>query len=312
VHRLRQILLIKILSLAGAIALFYYVQKQQATESPWYFLPLELTPPPGLTIVEPSGPRQVRVRLSGPAEQIRALDETQLKATVELGGRRKGQYSNLPVEIVLPPHLQDKVDVVYRAPTRVTVRLDQVTRRQFQVEPVVLARPPTGYRLGLPELDPPSVEVSGLSEAVARVRGAQAVLAEINSTDRVDQIVRVSVMDEHGREVGDGLQIRPPTVRIRASVERSIWSKPLYVDPDIGPLPEGKRLRQLTVTPDRVVATGPDEVLSRLWLVRTRPIRISPDAARVDIRVTVQTPPGVREVSPTTVRVELELEGVSL
>jgi YbbR domain-containing protein len=311
VHRLRQNLLFKILSLAGAIALFYYVQKQQATESPEYFLPLELAPPPGLTVVEPSSPRQVRVKLAGPAHQIEALDETQIRAIVDLAGKRKGQYPNLPVEILLPPTLQDQVQLVYRAPTRVTVRLDQVTRRQFQVEPVILSQPPSGYSLGLPKLDPPSVEVSGLSEAVGRVRGVQAVVAEVSSTDRLDQIVRVNVMDERGKEVGDGLQIRPPTVRIRAPIERSIWSKPLYVDPDVGPLPPGKRLRRLTVTPDRVVVTGPDEVLSRLWLVRTRPIRVTPDVDRIDTKVTLQAPPGVREVEPATVRVEVELEGVA-
>ena len=53
--------------LIGAFALFLYVGKQQATESPEYSPELTIAPPPGLELVEPRGPRQVRVKLRGPA-----------------------------------------------------------------------------------------------------------------------------------------------------------------------------------------------------------------------------------------------------
>jgi YbbR domain-containing protein len=311
VHRLRQNLIFKILSLLGAFALFLYVRKQQASESPDFFLPLELSPPPGLTVVEPTAPRQVRVKLRGPAEQIRSLDDTQLKAYVDLAGRQKGYYHTLPVQVQLPHGISDQVQVVYRSPTRLSIRLDAFSVKEFQVEPVMLTEPPDGYSVGLPRVSPPTVEIRGLSEAVRRVRAVQAAVTEIRSTERVDQLVRVNALDEQGKEVGDGLQIRPPTVRVRAPVERSIWTRPLYVDAVLGPLPAGTRVKRLVVTPERVVATGPDEALARLWIVRTRPVAVPPQGVRVDQTVALEIPPGVRGLSPSTVRVEVELEGVS-
>jgi YbbR domain-containing protein len=307
---LRQNLGFKILALGCAFALFLYVRKQQTTESPEYLLPLVLHPPPGLQIVEPSAPRQVRLRLRGPAERIRGLDDSQIRATVDLIGRRKGVYNNLPVEIVLPDSVREEVQIVYHAPTRLTVKLDEFVEKQFQVEPVTRAEPPPGSTLGLPRADPPVVTISGLGETVSRVRAAVALLTQIHGTEQLDEIVRVSALDERGAEVGEGLQIHPSTVRVRAPIERTILQKPLYVDPDLGPLPPGMRLKRVRVTPERVVATGPDAAIAPIWTVRTRPITFTPQATRVDQSVLLARPPGVRKLSPAVVRVEIELEGV--
>lgn len=310
-HRLRQNLLVKILSLIGAFALFLYVGKQQATESPEYSPELAIAPPPGLELVEPKGPRQVRVKLRGPAEKIRSLDESQIKAVVDLTGQRKGNHPGMPVQILLPGNVRDLVQIVYYSPTRLNVRLDEHVSRQFQVEPVLLSPPPPGYSVDLPELEPSLVTISGRGEIVTRVKKAQAQVTAINSTERLDQLVRVSALDDQNMEVGDGIQISPPTVRVRATIERNIWTKPLYVDPDVGPLPEGLRIKRLAVTPERVTATGPDEALARLWVIRTLPLRLSSQAVRYDQSVLLKRPPGVRQISPSIVRVQVELESVA-
>jgi YbbR domain-containing protein len=309
-QRLRQNLVFKILSLAGAFALFLYVGKQQATESPEYSPELSLTPPPGLEVVEPRGPRQVRVKLRGPAEKIRSLDESQIKASVDLTGQRKGPHPGLPVEIVLPGNVRDQVQILYYSPTRLNVRLDEHVSRQFQVEPVMLSPPPSGYSVDLPKLEPSLVTISGRGEIVNRVKKAQAQVTAINSTERLDQLVRVSALDDQNMEVGNGIQISPPTVRVRATIERNIWTKPLYVDPDVGPLPAGLRLKHLAVTPERVTATGPDEALARLWVIRTMPVPLSSHVSRFDQPVLLKRPPGVRQISPSIVRVHVELESV--
>jgi YbbR domain-containing protein len=307
---LRQNLVFKILSLVGAFALFLYVGKQQATESPEYSPELSLTPPPGLEVVEPRFPRQVRVKLRGPAEKIRSLDETQIKPVVDLIGRRKGLYSGLPVQIVLPANVRDQVQIVYYSPTRLNVRLDEHVSRQFQVEPVMLTQPPAGYSVDLPKLEPSTVTISGRGEVVQRVKKAQAHVTAINSTERLDQLIRVSALDDQSMEVGNGIQISPPTVRVRATIERNIGSKPLYVDPDVGPLPEGLRLKHLVVTPERVTAIGPDEALARLWVVRTMPIPLSAASTQIDRPVPLKRPPGVRSMAPSTVNVRVELESI--
>lgn len=307
-QRLRQNLGFKILALGCAFALFLFVRKQQTTESPEFLLPLELSPPPGLQVVEPNAPRQVRLRLRGPADRLRALDESQIRATVDLVGRRKGTYNKLPVQIVLPENAREQVTVLYYAPTQITVKLDEFVEKEFQVETVTRAQPPAGYNLGLPKVEPPTVTISGLGETVKRVRAAVAAITEIRSTERLDEIVRVSAVDERGEEVGEGLQIRPATVRVRASIERSILSKPLYVDPNLGPLPSGMRLKRLRVTPERVTATGPDQAIAGIWTVRTLLIPVPAQTTRVDQSVALVPPPGVRRLSPPIVRVEIELE----
>jgi YbbR domain-containing protein len=306
-QRLRQNFSFKLLSLACAFALFLYVSKQQSTETPELLLPLELSPPPGLQVVEPASPRQVRVRLRGPADRIRGLDESRMKATIDLVGRRKGTYNNLPVEILFPENLGEQVQVLYSSPTRVTVKLDEFVEKQFQVE-VVTPNPPAGFSLGLPQVEPPTVRISGLGETVKRVRAAVATITEIRGSRRLDEIIRVSALDEQGEDVGEGLQIRPATVRVRADIERTILSKPLYVDPDLGPLPPGWRLKSVRVTPERVTATGSDRAISGLYVIRTRPIPLPDEGTRVDREVNLETPPGIRSLSPAAVRVEIELE----
>jgi YbbR domain-containing protein len=250
----------------------------------------------------------VRVRLRGPADRIRGLDESRIKATIDLVGRRKGTYNNLPVDILLPERIDEQVQVLYRSPTRVTVKLDEFVEKQFQVEVVTRAEPPAGYSLELPSVEPPTVTISGLGETVKRVRAAVATITQIKPGRQLDEIVRVSALDERGEDVGEGLQISPATVRVRAELERTILAKPLYVDPALGPLPAGMRLKSVRVTPERVTATGSDRAIAGLWVVRTRPIALPTEGTRVDREVSLETPPGIRTLAPAAVRVEIELE----
>jgi YbbR domain-containing protein len=309
VQRLRQNLFFKLLSLACAFGLFLYVRKAETTESPELSVDLVYLKDEGMEIVEPTAPRTVRVMLKGPGDVVRGIHPSQVTAHVDVRGKRLLSAQLVPVEVDLPPDLRKANFQMDYSPRKVKVRLDQRVTRVMQVTPRVDAPPPPGQAVGVPSVEPAAVTVSGLSEVIDRIKQLRALVTEINTSGVVDVLARVSAVDETGTDLRDLVQIQPATVRVRAPLERKVWTKTgVYVYPKLGQPAPGTVVASLNTRPLRVDVTGPDAVLAELWVLETETIELPPLPGRREWHARIVAPPGVTRVDPPRVRVAVEVD----
>lgn len=307
IARLGQNLGIKLLSLVCSFALFLYVHKQQASELTFQ-VPLTVVHDPGTRVVEEAAARHmVRVTLMGPAERLKLL-EAQTKAIATVHGRG-GDY-RVAVEVPVPPEMRDQVEATWQ-PRVVNIRLEERTSRRLPIQTRFNVQPPAGLSLGAASVEPDTATVSGWESDLRRVRRLQAVINSLSSSLAVDVVVPVSAVDSQGLEVLEGVQIQPPTVRVRAPLERSVWFKPVYVSPALADVPPTVRLRRISVTPRRLTLRGPEAVVGPVQFLETEPITIPDTPGVVDREARVLLPPGVKTEERPRVRVVIALQGGS-
>src|SRR3989339_386538 len=111
--------------------------------------------------------RQVEVRLSGPSSLLSGIRPTEISAGVDLTAAREGRQS-FPMDdraVKVPPGI--KVQRIF--PASVEVVLVRTERRAVPVSVRLGGEGALRRRVAKVEIDPPSLEVEGLPEEVARV-----------------------------------------------------------------------------------------------------------------------------------------------
>src|SRR5437660_84927 len=99
---LRQNWQYKVAGLAAAIVLSVYVNKQGETLHRTISLPVTLPTRVGERVAEPSPGFQVFVDLDGPADQVRAIDITDVKLIFDTSAVPPGKLTQVPVTVELP------------------------------------------------------------------------------------------------------------------------------------------------------------------------------------------------------------------
>ncbi len=311
--RLGQNLGLKLLSLACSFALFLYVHKQQTSEVQFQ-VPLVILLDPNTRVTDPALlHRTVSVTLSGPAERLKDL-ERQTRAVADLRGRGSGA-SREPVEVHAgsenASEAHDPVDMNW-TPRVISIELEQRSARHLLVQPIFNVQPPPGFSLNRARAVPNAAVVSGWESDLRRVKRLQAVINSFGSASlpEIDLVVPVRAVDAQGLEVGEGIQVQPPTIKVQATLERSIWSKVVYVSPVLNDLPPTVRLQRMSVTPRRLTLRGPEDRVGPVQFLETEPITIPNIPGVVDRDMRVILPPGVKTVERPRVRVVMALQGV--
>ena len=312
--RLGQNLGIKLLSLACSFALFLYVHKQQTSEVQFQ-VPLVILLDPNTRVTDPALlHRTVSVTLWGPAQRLKDL-ERQTRAVADLRGHGSGTYSYQPVEVRAgsenSSEAHDPVDVNW-TPRVISIELEQRSARKLLVQPIFNVQPPPGFSLDRARAVPNAAVVSGWESDLRRVKRLQAVINSFGSASlpEIDLVVSVRAVDAQGLEVGEGIQVQPPTIKVQATLERSTWSKVVYVSPVLNDIPPTVRLQRMSLTPRRLTLRGPEDRVGPVQFLETEPITIPNIPGVVDRDMRVILPPGVKTVERPRVRVVMALQGV--
>jgi hypothetical protein len=314
--RLGQNLGIKLLSLACSYALFYYVHKQQTSVLPFQ-VPLTILLDPNTRVTDPAlMHRMVSVTLSGPADRLKDLDR-QTRAVIDLRGRGSGAYPHEPVEVRIGPNNTTEAHAQVEAnwtPHVLTIELEQQSSRRLAVQTMFNVQPPPGFSVDRVRAVPSAAVVSGWESDLRRVKRLQAIINSLGSAFRpeVDLVVPVRAVDAQGLEVDEGIQVLPPTIKVQATLARSVWSKPVYVSPLLADMPSTVRLQRMSVTPRRLTLSGPEDLVGPVQFLETEPITIPNIPGVVDRDVRVILPPGVKTEERPRVRVVIALQGGKL
>jgi hypothetical protein len=160
-------------------------------------------------------------------------------------------------------------------------------------------------------LTPGSAVVSGWESDVRRVKRLQAAINTLGSgaLSEVNLVVPIRPIDAEGLEVNEGVRVQPPTIKVQATLDRSIWSKPVYVTPSLGETPPSVRLQRISVTPRRLTLRGPENLIGPVQFLETEPIPIPESGGVLDREVRVLLPPGVKSEERPRVRVVIAMQG---
>jgi len=162
--------------------------------------------------------------------------------------------------------------------------------------------------------DPNRATIDGPADQVAKVVNARAILRlDMLDPHSNQQLVSLDPVDIHDNVV-DQVDIHPAQVVISPQFSLAPQQKQAFVEADFGgsQVPSGYEVKNYSIDPTRITASGSSEALSRIAKVSTLPIDLS--KMTVTQTITVQLKPVRNDVrlSPTSVQVTIIVEPVTL
>lgn len=194
---LRHNLPLKLLSLALALFLWFFVHGSRVVERE-VWLPIRYVYLPDSLMFLSDPPREVRVQLSGPAQELalrhRALQRSELH--VDLSRATLPVHHVLPTaaDVVLPPKARYSVDRILE-PTALDLHLDRRVQRELRVRPVLAGAVVPGYCvLRDPHVEPQSVDCRGAASVLLKLGEVVTRAVDLNGrqysfTQQVDLAV---------------------------------------------------------------------------------------------------------------------------
>jgi hypothetical protein len=243
----------KVLSLAAALLLFAFYRLNRL-EDRYISVPLSVSMNDEY-VPSSQYPRSVRATLRGESNALFAIQEDDVRASLDLSGlRAEGRY-RMPVQVERRGSALGVDPLEIRTdPAEVSVSLEKRTAKSVPVTPSFKGFLEPGYELVSFELVPSKVDISGPASAIARATDVQTDFIELAGRSS-DFIVKARLIKKDGLLSISG----PDSVEFRAIVQRSLAIKsfegvPLAAEglqaglALASPLPAGKlRVRSSTV-----------------------------------------------------------------
>jgi YbbR domain-containing protein len=275
---------LKLAAIALASVLYAGVALSDNTRSWASPVPIEvLRAPAGGALLELPG-AVTEITYRAPLDVANQLTAGSFRASIDLSmvqPRVGAEPVEVPVD-VFP--IDPRVRVVDYTPRGVNVRLDEVVTRGMPVS-IDTGTVPEGIELGPIIAEPNQVFVRGASSRVSNVRSVEGHIGIDGSAINIDQDVPIEVFDELGALV-PGVDLDPPSVRVRVDVARRLAYATLPVVPELrGDPADGYRIETVTVSPSVVTVSGEDPAVRQLESIATGPVDVSDQEKELVIEV---------------------------
>ncbi len=252
-------------------------------------------------------PSQVRLTINAPQsiwDQLNA-GQGEVHAWIDLSGLGEGEHVvKVNAQVTLNPVRVTRVE-----PSEVRVRLEVLTSRLLPVQLNISGDPALGYRRGNPQVEPDMVTVTGPQTSVMKVVTVRASMDVTGANETVKKSVTLQALDQNGNVV-TGVNLVPPSVTITQPVQllggyRNVVVKVVTT----GQVAEGYWLTNISVTPPTVIvfSTDPQLVNDLPGFVETNPLDLTGLSDDVDMRATLNLPPGVTLAGEESVLVRLSI-----
>jgi len=193
-RRLTENLFLKLLSLAFALILWFFVMGEQKQEVS-YAVPLAIRNLSANLMVANEIPSQVDVRISGPRTLLMNLDPKDLGIAVDLKGLQPGVTSFRRLEELF--NLPGALKITRLSPSFVDVRLERIKDKRVPVKLVVSGAPAPGFELREIQLAPAEVLVEGAEGELKNVAQVETDPVEIEGVR--DSFSLIVPIDYRGR-----------------------------------------------------------------------------------------------------------------
>lgn len=279
-----------LLSLALATALWTIVTNQQ---NPPHTDFLQSVPvktkgePAGLVIRDEIKP--VRVKVTAPKDVWERLSSSSFEAYVDVSKTGPG-VQDVPVHV----EIQDpRVRIEEVQPSKITIRLEQLVRKEIPVRVNITGNTPFGYASKPPKVSPEVVTISGPQSKVSAINLALVEVRLDGLRSSISQPFKPVIQRPEGEDV-QGLSISPESVFVEVAVEREVSYKTVPVAPRLaGNASLGYQIVGIMVDPDAVTLVGDPNVLDGLAYLPTKPVDVSNIKGDITAVVEPDLPEGV-------------------
>jgi YbbR domain-containing protein len=214
----------------------------------------------------------VAVTVEGREDDLAALSVRDFEARIDIKGVPPGVPTALPVKV---RSLRGGVDVLSVEPPTITVTLEPLATKTFEVQDNQQGQLPAGLIIKDSKIEPLTVEVRGLQKL-------------LDSVVSVDVDVNLAGLREGSNEVNNEVKARsiagrdvdvtitPSRAKVTYQVQQSFVQKSLpVIAPTTGQVAAGYRIVSESVDPPTVSASGPADLMSGLSELLTQPIDVS-------------------------------------
>jgi len=289
---------LKILAVLVAIAVWAQVNYTASAEN-YFTTSVSFYPPrsASLHVMTPQ-PDKVTVYIKGPPS---AVTSNGVSASVNLSNVSKPGTATYLVSATVPPGTQ----LVKVIPRTVTVTVVQYVSRSFPVKVHAAGTLAPGYGMVAMALRDAHAVVSGPSNLVRRVHLVVAAVMLSGQSTSFSEQVGLKAVDAAGAPV-KGVVVSPATrtVNVTVSPEKALSVTVRYS----GNPAAGFSVGAIEVSPLHVTVFGPASVLAALTTIYTTPVNIGGASGPVSARPTLDLPPGVTAVAPSSVSVVINIQ----
>jgi YbbR domain-containing protein len=252
-----------------------------------------------LTAMEPTVVRlNVQGRLSDLLKNS-SLDDYVVK--VDLKGTKAG-IQELPLTVSLPKGIQ----LIDMSPRTVTVQIEEILTKPFELQVVTEGNPAAGYVAGASTIVAPTqaVQVTLPKDDMSRV-GLVTTEVNIDGADKtvVNKKAKVLVYDTDGIEMTNAI-ISPETVHVEVKITPPFKSLPLQVR-YTGTLPDGLSLVSVKPAIDKVTVYGEQKALDELKVYDGVVLDLSKVKETGSIQVKTEPIDGIKSVDPGEVTLDV-------
>ncbi|MDF2633790.1 MAG: YbbR family protein [Pelosinus sp.] len=292
----------KIVALILAIILWVYVMNEQNPPVEVNMeIPLEVRNLSS-NLVPVDNPDYVRIRVRGPRTLIAGIGKQDIKTYIDLKGLTEG-VNTTKVHTTIPTGME----VVEVAPDKVTLHLESLVSRQVPVEVKLKGAPPADSIVDKVTYSSHKVAVEGPKGLLDTAVKAVAYVDVAGKNTDFTLSVPLKILDQNGKEVEEGLQIRPNSMYVSLFFVSSTTKKTVDIKPNItGQLVKGVTLKQILTNPQKIEISGDRQIIDKIDALYTEPISLNGIDKDVELDGKLQVRDGVT-ISSKNVKVSISV-----
>jgi len=252
-----------------------------------FFVPVQVVNvPPGLVVSTP--PQSVQLWVTATNSVFNRLRSESFTAQVDASGAIAGD-NDLPINVTSSD--PEVLNVVPDQP-KVTLHLEEVANRVLPVRANLQGQVASGYQLGTPTVDPPTLTVTAATSVVSRATEAVIDVNIDHVTVPVNGAFTPRIVDSRGIDLKDpNLHVSPLSVNVQVPIVQQT----LYKEVGIRPVAQGQpapgyALQPLEVNPPTTTLVGDPASLEAASFVDTAPVDITGISTTI-VRSVALSPP---------------------
>ena len=256
--------------------------------------------PAGLIVGDVGAVRVVVEAREADVDELRAGD---FSATVDASAMRTNGVRSLPVTVATA---RGDVRVLRAVPGVIEVSAVAAVSRELPVTVVATGELPSGFRQGLPEVDPPFVTATGRAELVESVNEVQATVSISGLRTAQTFNVELAARTSDGSRVT--VTLSQNRARVTVPVEEALLTRRIAVLGGVrgSPAP-GYAVTGVAIAPSPIEVTGPREIVEAMGPFTVDDIDVSGAIAEVVARREIALPDEVSaEVSAVFATASIE------
>ncbi|MDD2401080.1 MAG: CdaR family protein [Clostridia bacterium] len=249
-------------------------------------------------------PEDVEIKIRGAHSIVEALTTADIKAYVDLSNAERGEDEYF-INVVLPTG----VEAVFTRPSSVKLRVDTVEVKNIPISVIIQGTAAEDYSSYEPVLEPSFIVVKGAGQLLDNLETA---LVTVNLNHARDNLVLnppVTLLTKEGDSVSSEFDISPRNIQVFVPVAKPTDTKTVTIKPEIkGEPKEGLLIASVTLKPEAVKITGPNEILSEITQVSTAVIDITGIEEDYSTQIALVPPKGTNLLYQPTVQLVVKVE----